>query len=199
MWYDVLHKNIEFSLSRSTIVSYEGEVCTPWIYFMFDIDIFRSFYTPFHIYSHSWHKDGNIYSSWHYTWISRYFSGFLWESITSLPSETYWVVNLKIRDEQCKSPANSFLNGGRVIASVSTLERLLFLMQESRNVSFAFFWMILIIWMNDTILIPKWLQRDCINVGLPIWPFGFYHVWSESHRLLFFFEIFLKMVGKNKY
>ena len=104
-----------------------------------------------------------------------------------------------VRYDQCKSPANSFLNGGRVIASVSTLERLLFLMQESRNVSFAFFWMILIIWMNDTILIPKWLQRDCINVGLPIWPFGFYHVWSQSQTLLFFFEIFLKMVGKIKY
>ena len=98
--------------------------------------------------------------------IYRSISCFLWESISSLTSEMCCTVNLKIWYEQCKSPANSFLNGGRVIASVSTLERLLFLMQESRNVSFAFFWMILIIWMNDTILIPKWLQRDCINVGL---------------------------------
>ena len=164
---------------------------------------FQEFFTPHFIYIHIVSikieisiVDGIILE---YQDIYRNISGFLWESISSLPSETYCVVNLKIRCKQCKSPANSFLNGGRVIASVSALERLLFLMQESRNVSFAFFWMILIIWMNDTFLIPKWLQRDCINVGLPIWPFGFYHVWSQSQTLLFFFEIFLKMVGKIKY
>ena len=106
--------------------------CVPHEYILCSILIFSGVFTPYFIYIHIVGIK-RLISIVHgimleYQDIYRNISCFLSESISSLPPETYCVVNLKSRYEQRKSPANSFLNGGRVIASVSTLERLLFVM-----------------------------------------------------------------------
>ena len=102
--------------------------CVPHEYILCSILIFSGVFTPHFIYIHIV-SIKRLISIVHGIMLEyQDISCCLSESISSLPPETYCVVNLKIRYEQRKSPANSFLNWGRVIASVSTLERLLFVM-----------------------------------------------------------------------